>query len=213
MKRNSIVLTVVLFILAVFVWAGWANFEYRKQAAERLRATVAQGELVGELVPDAAGGMAQYVSPLKGKLAPAFTLEDLSGKKVSLASYKGKALLINFWATWCAPCKIETPWLIELRNQYAARGFEVLGVSTDDIDRDDAQKLSEEKSEIARSVQRMSIPYPVLIDGDSLSKAWGGLDELPASFFVDRNGTVVAAQLGLTSKDDIEANIRKALGK
>ncbi|MDE3187469.1 MAG: TlpA family protein disulfide reductase, partial [Acidobacteriota bacterium] len=53
------------------------------------------------------------------KPAPAFTLEDLSGKKVSLSSYKGKAVLINFWATWCAPCKIETPWLVELRNQYA----------------------------------------------------------------------------------------------
>jgi cytochrome c biogenesis protein CcmG/thiol:disulfide interchange protein DsbE len=207
-KRNTLVLTAVLFILAVFAWAGWANWEYRKQAAERLQASVAQGELVA----NPAGGAPQYLSPLKGKLAPDFALEDLSGRKVSLASYKGKAVLINFWATWCAPCRIETPWLVELRNQYAAQGFEVLGVSTDDIDRGDKQKLSDEKKEIARSAQQMHIPYPVLIDGDTLSKPYGGLDAMPTSFFVDRNGTVVAAQMGLTSKDDIEANIRKALG-
>ena len=213
MKRNTLVITAVLFILATFVWAGWANFEYRKQAAERLAASRVQGELVAGLATDGAGGASQYISPLKGKPAPGFALEDLSGKKVSLGSYKGKAVLINFWATWCAPCKIETPWLIELRNQYAAQGFEVLGVSTDDIDRDDPQKLSDEKKEIARSVEQMHIPYPVLIDGDTLSKPYGGLDAMPTSFFVDRNGTVVAAQMGLTSKDDIEANIRKALGK
>ena len=207
MKRNTLVITAVLFILAVFAWAGWANWELRRQVAEGRLASLPQGELV----PDAAGGEAEYISPLKGKPAPEFVLEDLSGKKVSLASYKGKAVLINFWATWCGPCKIETPWLIELRNQYAARGFEVLGVSTDDIDRGDPRKLSDEKLEIAQFVEQMHIPYPVLIDGDSLSKPYGGLDAMPTSFFVDRNGTVVAAQMGLTSKDDIEANIKKAL--
>jgi cytochrome c biogenesis protein CcmG/thiol:disulfide interchange protein DsbE len=207
-KRNTLVITAVLFILAVFAWAGWANWELRRQEAERRLGPMPQGELA----PDAAGGDLQFNSPLKGKPAPEFVLEDLSGKKVSLASYKGRAVLINFWATWCGPCKIETPWLIELRNQYAAQGFEVLGVSTDDIDRGDPQKLSDEKMEIAQFVEEMHIPYPVLIDGDSLSKPYGGLDAMPTSFFVDRNGTVVAAQMGLTSKDDIEANIRKALG-
>ena len=208
MKRNTLVITAVLFILAAFAWAGWANWEYRQQAAERVLAGAAQAQLV----PDAAGGAAQFLSPLKGQPAPGFTLEDLSGNKVSLAGYKGKAVLLNFWATWCGPCKIETPWLIELRNQYASQGFEILGISVDDIDRDDPAKLSGEKQEIARFVQQMHMPYPVLIDGDSLSKPYGGLDALPASFFVDRNGTVVASQLGLTSKAEIEANIRKALG-
>lgn len=207
-KRNTLVLAVVLFIFATFAWAGWANFEYRKQAAERLLASAARGELV----VDAASGAPEYVSPLRGKPAPAFELEDLSGKKVSLESYKGKAVLVNFWATWCAPCKIETPWLIELRNRYAAQGFEVLGISADDLDQDDKQKLSEEKKEIARFAEQMHIPYPVLIDGDSLSTPYDGLDALPASYFVDRNGTVVAAQMGLTSKEEIEASIKKALG-
>jgi len=153
------------------------------------------------------------MTKLKGKAAPGFALEDLSGKKVTLASYKGKAVLINFWATWCAPCKIETPWLIELRNKYAAQGFEVLGISADDLDKDDKQKLSEEKKEIAHFAEQMHIPYPVLIDGDSVSTPYDGLDSLPVSYFVDRNGTVVAAQMGLTSKEEIEADIKKALGK
>ena len=208
MKRNTLVLTAVLFIMATFAWAGWANFEYRKQAADRMLASVARGELV----PDAAGGAPQYVTPLKGKPAPAFVLEDLNGNKVSLASYKGKAVLINFWATWCAPCKIETPWIIELRNKYAAQGFEVLGVSADDLNRDDPKELAKDKMEIVQSAQKLHINYPVLIDGGSLDKPYGGLDELPESFFVNRKGTVVAAQLGLTSKDDIDSNIKKALG-
>jgi cytochrome c biogenesis protein CcmG/thiol:disulfide interchange protein DsbE len=207
LRRNTIVLTAVLFILAIFAWAGWANWEYRRQAAERLLASTAQGVLV----PDTTDANAEFMSKLKGKAAPGFALEDLSGKKVTLASYKGKAVLINFWATWCAPCKIETPWLIELRNRYAAQGFEVLGISADDLDADDPQKLSEEKKEIARFAEQMHIPYPVLIDGDSLSTPYDGLDALPASYFVDRKGTVVAAQMGLTSKEEIEADIRRAL--
>ena len=207
MKRNTLVITAVLFILAAFAWAGWANWEYRRQAAERLRTSAPQGELVLD-----AGGAPQYLSPLHGKPAPPFTLEDLSGKKISLTDYKGKALAINFWATWCAPCKVETPWLIDLRNRYAAQGFEVLAISADDIDRKDARKLSEEKQEIARFVQKMRMPYPVLIDGNSVADSYGDFEALPTTFFLDRNGIVVAAQMGMTTKDDLERNIKKALG-
>jgi cytochrome c biogenesis protein CcmG/thiol:disulfide interchange protein DsbE len=206
LKRNTVVLGIVLVILAIFGWAGWANWEYRKQAAERLLANAGQGELVAS-----AAGDPQSMSPLVGKPAPGFALEDLSGRKVSLSSYKGKAVLVNFWATWCGPCKLETPWLVELRNQYARQGFEVIGISTDDIDRTDPKAFGDTKKEIATFVQQMHMPYPVLIEGDSLSKPYGGLDSMPTSFYVDRNGTIVAEQMGITSKDDIEANIRKAL--
>ena len=209
MKRNTIVITAALFVLAIFAWAGWANWEYRKQAAERVLANSAQVELVAA----ATGDTPESLSPLVGKPAPAFALEDLSGNMVSLSKYKGKALLINFWATWCGPCKLETPWLVDLRNQYASQGFEIIGVSTDDIDRNDKEKLGEEKKEIARFVEQMHMPYPVLIEGDLLSKPYGGLDAMPTSFFVDRTGKVVAVQMGITSKDDIASNIRKALGE
>jgi len=88
----------------------------------------------------------------------------------------------------------------------------VLAISADDIDRKDARKLSEEKQEIARFVQKMRMTYPVLIDGDSISDSYGGLDALPTTFFLDRNGTVVAAEMGMTTKDELERNIEKALG-
>jgi len=210
-KRNTIVLSVVLFILAVFAWAGWANWKYRQQAAEKRLASAAKGELVA----DASGNVPQYVSPLKGKPAPNFTLQDLSGKKVSLADFKGKALLINFWATWCGPCKVETPWLVELRNQYAAKGFEVLGISAegDDLQPSDKEGWAKDKAAIAKFVKEEKMPYPVLINGDSISKPYGGIDAMPTSFYVDRSGNVVNVQLGLTSKDDMEANIRKTLGE
>jgi thiol-disulfide isomerase/thioredoxin len=208
-KRNTIVLFAVLVILAVFGWAGWANWEHRQQAAEKLLASAAKGELV----PDTASGTMKYNSPFMGKAAPEFALEDMSGKKVSLASYKGKAVLINFWATWCGPCKIETPWLIELRNKYASQGFEVLGISTegDELKKDDKAGWAKDKAAIAKFVAEEKVPYPVLVDGDSISQAYGGLDAMPTSFYVDRKGTVVAAQMGLTSQSDIESNIKRAL--
>jgi cytochrome c biogenesis protein CcmG/thiol:disulfide interchange protein DsbE len=205
MKRNTLVLAAVLLVLAGFALASWINWEHRKQAAAQKPVPAVQGEM--------AASPEQEVSSLKGKAAPAFALEDLSGQKVSLASLKGKAVLINFWATWCAPCKIETPWMIELRSKYAAQGFEILGVAAegDDLKKDDKAGRAKDKLAIDKFVRRMGVPYPVLLDGDSISQAYGGLDSLPSSFFVDRKGMVVAAQMGLTSEADIEANIQKAL--
>jgi thiol-disulfide isomerase/thioredoxin len=210
-KRNTVVLGIALLLLVVFAWAGWANWEYRKQAAEKRLASAAKAELV----PDAAGAAFLYNTPLLNKPAPAFILDDLAGKKVSLADYKGKAVLVNFWATWCGPCKIETPWLIELRNKYASQGFEVIGISTegDDLADNDREGWAKDKAAIGDFVKQMHMPYPVLINGDSLSKAYDGLDAMPTSFFIDRSGNIVGARQGLTSEEDIESNIRKALGE
>ena len=210
MKRNTIVLFVTLFILAAFGWAGWANWEYRKQAAEKRLANVAQGQLIATANADA--GLAP--SPLVGKPAPDFTLEDLAGRKVSLSSFKGKPLLINFWATWCGPCKIETPWLVELRQKYAAKGFEVIGISAedDDVTPSDKAGWAHDRAAIAKFVKQEHMLYPVLMGGDALTKPYGGLDAMPTSFYVDRAGTVVAAQTGITSEDDMEKNIQKAIG-
>jgi cytochrome c biogenesis protein CcmG/thiol:disulfide interchange protein DsbE len=203
-KRNTIVLGITLFVLAVFAWAGWANWEFRKQAAEKVLANAAGGELVP-------ADQAFTSSPLIGKPAPAFTLEDLNGKKVSLADYKGTAVMVNFWATWCGPCKLETPWLVELRNQYASQGFEILGISAeaDNLAADDKDGWAQDKAAIARFVKQLHMDYPVLIDGDSISKDYGGLDAMPTTFFVDRKGIVVAVQMGITSKDEMAQKIEK----
>jgi thiol-disulfide isomerase/thioredoxin len=210
LKRNTFVLFVTLFVLAVFAWAGWANYEYRRQAAEKILASASHAELVAAGSSD--DGTAP--SPLVGKPAPAFTLRDLKGNEVSLAEYKGKAVLVNFWATWCGPCKLETPWIVQLRDQYASQGFEVLGIDSEGDDLPDTDKagLAKQKTAVAEFVQQEHMQYPVLLGGDSLEKPYGGLDAMPTSFYVDRNGTIVAAQMGISSKDDMDAKIRKIVG-
>jgi len=199
--------------MVLMAWSGVAN--YRRRKAEEARLKAMQAMLVPVVPPANADADAapeeDMPSPLQGKPAPQFTLETLQGKKVSLASYKGKAVLVNFMATWCAPCKVETPWLIQLRNQYAQQGFEILGISTDDLDKDDKKQNAEDKADIAKFVQNMHIDYPVLIDGDSISHPYGGIDALPSSFFVDRAGKVIAVTVGLHDRDELEANIKKAL--
>jgi len=209
-KRNVLVVGIVVITLALLGLAGWANLQNRRQVKAALQAQQNQATLV----PDSSSPNGLHMSsPLVGKAAPAFTLTNLKGEKVSLASYKGKAVQLNFWATWCAPCKIETPWLVELEKQYAPQGFEILAVSFDDLDKEDKTLLAKEKSDIAKSAEKLGISYPVLLDGDSISKPYGDVDVFPTSFFLDKNGTVVATSAGLTSKDDLEGNIRKALGE
>jgi len=210
LKRNVIVVAVVVFLLVVLGLAGWANWQNRKQMLAAQQAHQSQAVLIADS-GTGSNAIGHLSSPLVGKPAPNFTLTNLKGEKVSLASYKGKAVQLNFWATWCAPCKIETPWLIELEKQYQPQGFEILGISFDDLDRDDPKLFAKDKAEIARSVAQLKIPYPVLLDGDSIAKPYGDSDVYPTSFFVNRSGTIVAASFGLTSKEDLEDNIRKAL--
>jgi cytochrome c biogenesis protein CcmG/thiol:disulfide interchange protein DsbE len=208
-RRNTLVLGITLLILVIFAWAGWANWEHRRQEAAKAAAKAAQAQLAAGETADA-----MYTSsPLLGKQAPNFTLEDLNGKKESLADYKGKALLINFWATWCGPCKFETPWLVDLRNEYVGKGFEILGVDAEDdeVTPSDAAGWAKDKASVAQFVKKEKMPYPILLGGDSISNAYGGLDAMPTSFWVDRSGKVIAAQMGITSKDDMEDKIKKTL--
>ena len=218
MKRNVIVVAVVVLAIGLMAWAGIRNYQRRKQEEAKLKELQA---MMVQPTPSAAApagtpsdGDVPMTSPLTGKIAPAFTLKDTSGNKVSLASYRGKAVVVDFWATWCAPCKIEIPWLEKLHDQYAAQGLEILGVSEDDLDLDDKAKLLKEKQDIADSATRLHINYPVLIDDSHIDKTYGGadgIDALPTTFFVGRDGKVVATTIGLADRDEIEADIKKAL--
>ena len=212
MKRKQLVLLIIIAALGLMAWSGYTNYQRRRHEAAQ------QHAMQAVLVPDgqqppASGDETdeEEPSPLLGKAAPGFTLEDLNGHKVSLADYKGKAVLVNFWATWCGPCKIEIPWLIKLRDQYKDQGFEILGVSADDLDKDDKAKLAGDEANIAKAAKSFGIDYPVLLDADSISKPYGGLDALPTSYYVNRKGVIVASVVGLASRDEVEANIKKAL--
>jgi thiol-disulfide isomerase/thioredoxin len=138
---------------------------------------------------------------LVGRTAPAIAVTTLDGKPVSLADYRGKAVLVNFWATWCGNCKLEMPWLAALREKYAARGFEVLGIITDDAP---VRKIS-------ALTQKYGVKYPILICNHTTAQAYGGLPDLPESFFIDRQGRIVAFMDGADSKAQIETNIIRAL--
>ena len=212
MKRNTLVIVVVLGALGLMTWAGVANYRRHQQEQAKLRQL--QAMLAASAPPaeaaDADGDIPE--NPLQGQMAPSFTLKDTSGHKVSLSDFKGKAVIVDFWATWCAPCKIEIPWLEQFHNKYASQGLEILGISEDDLDPEDKAKLLQEKQGIANKAAQLKINYPVLIDDASVSTPYGGIDGLPTTFFIDRSGKVVASTVGLASRDIIEADIKKALG-
>jgi thiol-disulfide isomerase/thioredoxin len=200
-KRSALVFGVMIVGVALLLWAGWHNLRERRLAMQ-----LAQENHV-VLTPNKAGDADQAPSPseqpsMRGKVAPSFTLTDLDGKKVSLSDYKGRPVLVNFWATWCGPCKVEMPWFEEFHKQYAAQGFEILGL-TDDVDAG--------KDTITKVAHKIGVSYPILLTDGKVQTAYGALDVLPMSFYVDRNGVIVEETAGLGSKDEIEAHIKKTI--
>ena len=206
--------------LGLMIAAGVMNYRQRQRAQQaiKMRLEPANGDATAGTVDDTNQGDSvaatenPYTSPLNGKVAPNFTLEDLSsGKKVSLDSYKGRPLVVDFWATWCGPCKVEIPWFEKLHEQYAKDGLEILGVSTDDLDRDDPAKLFTQKRDISDFVTKMHMNYPVLLSAETVEDQYK-VDAMPTTFFIDKDGKIVASTIGLASRAEIEADIRKAIG-
>ncbi|HVP51636.1 MAG TPA: TlpA disulfide reductase family protein [Terriglobales bacterium] len=178
MKRNAIVILVVVAAVTLMLFAG--------VRMSRSRAGVTGIKPVGK----------------NGSVAPDFALKGLDGKQVRLSDYRGKAVLLNFWATWCAPCKIEMPWFVDLQKQYASQGLQVIGVAMDD---------SGEET-IAKFAKEMGVNYPVLVGKEAVGDAYGGVEFLPTTFIIDRQGKVVDRVFGLVGRGEFEDNIKKALG-
>ena len=123
-----------------------------------------------------------------GRMAPSFRLKDANGQTASPADYKGKVVLLDFWATWCGPCKIEIPWFMDFEKQFKDKGFAVLGVSMDE----------DGWSAIRPYVQNMKMNYRVLLGDDAVSTAYGGLDSLPTTFLIDRQGMIASVHVGVS---------------
>jgi cytochrome c biogenesis protein CcmG, thiol:disulfide interchange protein DsbE len=131
-----------------------------------------------------------------GTAAPEFSIADINGRKLSLADYKGKVVLLNFWATWCGPCEKEIPQFIELQNQCGPKGLQIVGLSMDDSDKP-----------VHAFYERVKMNYPVAVADADLGQRYGGVFGLPVNFVIGRDGRIVAKFVGAT---DI-ATIRKAL--
>jgi peroxiredoxin len=193
MSRRLLVLAVVFACFALILWSGYQH-RYVPGSAPAPQASAE---------PSAAQQTDAVTSPLLGKPAPDFTLHDLAGRPVSLADYRGKAVLINFWATWCTPCLVEMPWFIALQNKYASQGFTILGI--------DDKDYPEDLSKVPSFARKMNLNYPVLYGTAKIYTAYGCCDYLPMSYYVDRAGTVRIATVGLGERDTVESYIRRLL--
>jgi len=172
-KRSPLVLVVVAFVVALMLYVGY----------HKARRSGATSHLTQS-------------SP-----APDFSLESLDGKTTRLADFRGKAVLLNFWATWCGPCKIEMPWFVDFQKQYGSQGLQIVGVAMDDASKEDIGKFAKD----------MGVNYPILIGKESVGDQYGGIPGLPESFLIARDGKIVDKIIGLRGKAEIEDAIKEAL--
>jgi cytochrome c biogenesis protein CcmG/thiol:disulfide interchange protein DsbE len=134
-------------------------------------------------------------------MAPDFALEDAAGNNLRLSDYRGKVVLLNFWATWCPPCQVEIPWFEEFARTYANQGFEVVGVSVDE----DGWKS------VKPFMEKLQISYPMVLADEGVAKQYGA-DNVPVTFLISREGRVAAKHLGIVNKSDYETGIVQLLG-
>jgi len=137
-----------------------------------------------------------------GDRAPDFELPSLDGSHVKLSELRGKPVLLNFWATWCAPCRVEMPWLVELDEKYRDRGLRIVGVSMDDLG---------ETQEVARFAKERGVKYQVLLGDSATADAYGGVRFMPQSFFINPSGKITKTTTGLTDQKDLEAGVKGLL--
>ena len=176
MRRDPVVLVVVALVVALMLVFGL------------------------KMARHSSAGMATGNAQMNG-IAPDFTLQSLDGKTVRLSDFRGKPVVLNFWATWCGPCKIEMPWFVDLQKQYGPAGLQFLGVAMDDASTKD----------IAEFAESMKVNYPILIGKESVGDDYGGVQFLPETFYIDRNGKVVDKAFGLKGRGEIEDAIKKIL--
>jgi thiol-disulfide isomerase/thioredoxin len=167
-----------------------------------LFATGALGALL--LVSCSSGGVvrAAVKSEKDRKVAPDFALKDANGATVKLSDYKGKVVLLDFWATWCGPCKIEIPWFIEFEQSYKDKGFSVVGVSMDE----DGWNV------VKPYIDARKVNYRILLGTEQVGQLYGGVDSLPTTYLIDRSGKIAAVHIGLeTGKDGFQNEINRLL--
>jgi peroxiredoxin len=137
------------------------------------------------------------------RAAPDFSLMDANGAPIKLSGYRGKVVVLNFWATWCGPCKIEIPWFIEFEKTYRDRGFAILGVSM----------VEDGWGAVRPFVMQNAMNYTVTVGSGRVAQLYGGVESLPSTFLIDREGRIAYVHLGLVSKHEYEAEILKLVAQ
>ena len=137
--------------------------------------------------------------------APAWSLKGLDGATVTSAQFKGKVVVLDFWATWCAPCKEEIPGYIDLQRKYAADGLVIIGVSKDD----DGPKRQKTVKDF---VDSHGMNYTIVFTDDSLEAALGGIDAIPTTYIIGRDGNISSKKIGAMRTEEFEKRLLKALG-
>ena len=133
--------------------------------------------------------------------APDVSLRDMDGKVVAISGFKGKVIILDFFATWCPPCRQEIPDFVELQKQYGAQAFTMVGVSLTPA------------SDVRPFAEKAGINYPILIDNDEASKAYGPIRSIPTTFVIDKEFNIVKKYIGYTSKETFESDIKELLSK
>jgi thiol-disulfide isomerase/thioredoxin len=183
-----------------------------KWAVAALMATVAFGFAGCKQSASTKGSSATDTAALDaGKpSAPDVTFTQLQGGDLPLASLKGKVVLVNFWATWCDPCRGEIPLLIAAQNKYASRGFTILGVAMDEEGKKVVQPFVQNtKFDVDGSQETMS--YPIVIGNEDLAEKFGGLIGYPTSVLISRSGKIVERFVGAISKGELQKDIEEQL--
>ena len=145
-------------------------------------------------------GLPAAASAQQGALAPDFSLNDLSGQPVIFSSLRGKVVLLDFWATWCVPCREETPHLVDLQDKYGSQGLQIIGVSMDDS-----------PEPVRDFYQRFKMNYPVVMGDAKTGELYGGVLGLPIAFVIAPDGRITSKHIGSTDISVFEKEIVKLL--
>ena len=156
----------------------------------------------------AAGGGAAAVSTLPPEFNKEIT--TIEGAKVTLAKYQGKVVLVNFWATWCDPCRGEIPWFIEFQKKYGDRGLVIVGISMDEEGRKIVEPwIAKERFNVNGTQEAMN--YQIMLGNDSVAEKFGGLIGMPTSYLYGRDGKKVKTMIGLVNRQDLTKTIESLL--
>jgi len=156
----------------------------------------------GHIIPLVLGfGFLFIANEARSEPAPAWKLQDINGKTVQLSDFKGKVVVLDFWATWCPPCRAEIPHFIELQKQYQSQGLVVIGVSLDQGG----------PGVVSSFAKQQNINYPIVMGTEDVAKAYGNIEAIPTTFVIDPNGNITGKHIGFTEKSVFEDEIKKVL--